>query len=378
MVKTGTDLQQLLLQGSFTTTDLEQLGTMNAVRELKFQPKAKFPRGAFRHLQHMRWLQFLDFTETDISPTDMKDLAGIPKLKHLYLTGCPVTNAAVKHLEGHPTLVNVWLNGSRITDAALKSLATISNLEWLELDDTLITDKGLTHLCRATKLKSLGLRDTAVTDLGILQLAALPKLNMATAYVRGTAVTEAGIDAMFAARKRPKVATTAGKKLKRSASGKTARTKSTAKKPSGDAEEIAAAKKTLAGFFKAMSQWERETLKREKETKKPNGDIDLRKFNAFNKRRNEAASAIFDEYCTPKKRVYGGPKDRRYGKPLGYDPKSESIVDEEMPTRSRIVIETRRVSGFSGRYRYVLLKKRGRWLLDSKKKFGSGWENDLL
>ena len=358
-------------QPMLTISDFEELGRMHSVRDLRFGPGVKFPAGAFQHLQGMRWMQFLTVEKSSLTPAHLRDITGISRLKRLWLIECEVTDAALKHLAFHLNLQDVWLHGSKITDAALKPLSTIPNLQWLDLDDTAITDKGLEHLCAAQKLSYLGLRNTAVTDPGILQLAVLPNLNMAGGYVTGTAVTEAGIDALFSARRDlRKSAKSLGKSSeskttpsRKSANDKVeAKTGSSAKlgTASDESEEIEAAKKVLTEFFKAMNQWESEW------------------HIQFSEDRDAAARKIFDDFCTNKKRAYGGPDNRPCGDPLAYDPDHEVIVNVELAARRRIVIETKRSKGFEGRYQYVLLKKGGRWLLDSKKRFTAGWENDIL
>jgi hypothetical protein len=78
---------------------------------------------------------------------------------------------------------------------------------------------------------------------------------------------------------------------------------------------------------------------------------------------------IFDLYCTPKPRPFGRQGSFRH--PPEYDPDSEEIVGISQPTSRRVEILTRNQRTKQDA-KYVLLKKTGRWLLDSKRIRPSG------
>ncbi len=365
-----------IIEGELDERDLEELGRKNKTAGLEFRSVAKFPTRPFRHLASMRLLKFLQFHSCPITPADMADLASLTKLESLWFEDCPVTDAGVKHLAKHPKLFRVVLSNTKVTDAALKHLATIPRLQWLWLDGTAVTDRGLAHLATATGLKSLALRDTAVTNEGILEFAVLPKLNLSAGVVRGTAVTEAGLDALFAAQKMARKAARVAKK----AAPKTSPAKQAAKKTpvTLDPAEIDAAKAVLYAFFKAMNEWEVSYVRRQKAAGKQSkgGMVTEEVWEAC----REDCRQIFSQYCTPKKRAYGRPENVSAGSPPDYeaDPRQEPVTSIETPTRRRIVIETRQEFNVKYRCQYVLLKKGDRWLIDNKKIWGAGWEWTIL
>lgn len=111
----------------------------------------------------------------------------------------------------------------------------------------------------------------------------------------------------------------------------------------------------LFGFIHAMNRWEKEAAR----LFKANGQD-------FTDESLQALRSIFSEYCTPRAR------DRPYGRngsfqtPPEYDPAREDLLEVRPESPRRVVLVTRSAR-LNWRYRYVLLKQKGRWFLDSKK-----------
>ena len=360
-----------ILSGDLEEADFEELGRKNKTTSLQFKKVTSLPARPFRRLAPMRMLKFLCFESCPITPDDMADLAALPKLESLMFERCPVTDEGVTHLRNHPRLWQLVLDRSSITDEALKTIGTISKLTWLWLHDTRITDAGLKHLLPLIKLEDLDLAGTAVTDAGILCLAALPKLKLPQKYGLGTAVTEEGLDAFVAAQRAlRKSAKPGAKEMSR------ATTPKPAKMPQLSEDEIAAAKQTLYAYFKAMNAWQAKHAKRYEKAAK-NESFDARPlFDAC----REDCRQIFAKYCTTKKRAYGRPENVGIGGPEDYpaDPTLEPVTHVEPATRSRLVVETKYRGMLEARHRYVLVKKDGRWLLDSKQRWDGGWKWTIL
>jgi hypothetical protein len=355
-----------IIEGEPDESALQELGKNNKIRGLEFQSITKLPERPFRHLASLRRLKSLVIHSCRVTLADMGDLASFSNLESLWIDGCQVEDAGVERLSGHPKLSRVVLNNTRVSDVALEHLATLPNLEWLWLDGTAVTDRGLAHLTTALRLNSLALRNTAVTDQGILQLAVLPTLNLRAGLVQGSAVTAEGLDALFAAQR---------------AQRESART---TKKPAGKAPatiapaEIDAAKNVLYDFFKAMNEWARLSFE-QLQAAKAQSATGLREDEVW-KRCREGCRQIFSRYCTPKTRSYGRPENVSIGSPPDYadDPEQEPITFIDTPSRQRIVIETKQEFGVKYRCQYVLLKKEGKWLIDSKKIWGYGWAPTIL
>lgn len=350
-----------IVEGELDESDFQQFGRNNDIVSLEFQSISGLPERPFRHLASMRRLKHLDIRSCPLTPADMHDIASLSKLESLWIANCLVDDAGVEALSQHPKLFKVTFEKTRITDAAIKHLAAIPRLEWLWLDGNAITDRGLAHLMTAAGLKSLAVRDTAITDDGILQLAVLPKLDLAAGHVRGTGVTEPGLDALFAAQKAQRKAARVRKPLAKE-------TMTLAP------EEIEAAKNVLYGFFRAMAQWETDC--HEALESRPGLDVDEQ----FWARCRASCRQVFREYCTSRTRAYGRPDNISIGSPPDYqaDPAQEPVTSIEAPDRRRIVIETKQQFAVKYRCQYVLLKKDGKWLIDNKKVWSGGWESTIL
>lgn len=119
----------------------------------------------------------------------------------------------------------------------------------------------------------------------------------------------------------------------------------------------------LWSYIHAMNRWERESARRFK-TPGPGQTQEQAMEEIL-----AASEPIVATYCTPRP---GRVRHTRFGMLPEYDPALESLeqVDYEKPGRA--VMLTRH--GRLGKFRYVLLKKAGRWLIDNKKiDLGGTW-----
>jgi hypothetical protein len=336
-------LAELLEQTRFSVADLEELGGMPTVRTLDFRPGSTFARGGLVHLAKIRNLQFLRFEDSKLSTADLEACARCRGLRQLGLEGCSFPGKALSVLSGLPRLRDLWLQRTRVADRDLAGLSGIATLEWLILDETHISDRGLKHLVGLPKLQTLRLRDTRVTDAGALTLAAAPKVRFNLGCFADTKVTQAGLDAAFAARRGGKAKTT-----KKEAKAGT-------RLPA--AEDAKAAGEVVKGFLKAMNGWERAAAKAWKQ------DRDVEEL-------RPDRDAIFARYCTVKKRAYS--EVLGFSEPPSYSPRKESIQGVEQKGPSRLEVLTQRKPAGAGRRLWVLRKKGGAWRIDSLKESTGG------
>ena len=333
-----TRLAELLDQVEFSLSDLEEIGEMSALRELRFKPGSTFAKGGLAHLARVRNLQFLAFEESKLSARDLAACAACAKLRRLSLEGCSFPAKGLAALVEAARLKDLWLQRTAISDAGLVHLAGLSALDWLILDDTKISDRGLRQLVGLPNLRTLRLRNTRVTNAGVLALAAAPKVRFVLGCFAGTKVTQEGLDAAFAERRGA------------------AKRGSAQRAPSpASAEDEAAASEVLRGFIKAVHAWEKACHKGSKEG---------RELGEFARDRE----AIFARSCTNKKRAYS--EVAGYSVPPEYNPRTEKIQAVEAKSRSRIEILTRRRG--AERRLYVLLRKAGEWRIDSVKSTSGG------
>jgi hypothetical protein len=115
----------------------------------------------------------------------------------------------------------------------------------------------------------------------------------------------------------------------------------------------------LYSFIFAMNRWEKAAAK----AKASHAVID------------KQMQALFDRFCTKKKRPYG--RAGSYSTPPEYNPKTESLLAIDMASASRAELTTRKKDE---EWLYVFLKKKGGWLLDSRKyrPVGGKWMNYYL
>ena len=114
----------------------------------------------------------------------------------------------------------------------------------------------------------------------------------------------------------------------------------------------------VRGFIAAMNQWEKECTRIDR--KEGTGS-------AFGIAA-EPLRQIFAEFCTPRERKYG--RSLSFSSPPEYDPKTERFLGSRRVKPRRTEVETQQASGFKHRVIYVLVKKAGCWLIDSKKQDG--------
>ena len=102
----------------------------------------------------------------------------------------------------------------------------------------------------------------------------------------------------------------------------------------------------------------------------------------FNKKK-KLVSKIFLTYCTSRERKYGRPTIISYGNEgsYEYDVNEEIITDIVEEGKNRIAVHTYREVPMRQKKQYIFLYSKGKWLLDSKKKFSvlkQKWLSDSL
>lgn len=124
-------------------------------------------------------------------------LERVSELEHvttLRLGGSPgLTDAGVTHLARMPRLRHLDLSGCPVSDRSLEILRELPALETLSLAGTAITDAGAKLLSRCDRLARVDLFGTRTGDGAIRALAGKPRLSH---FKSGNAVTDAGLPAL--------------------------------------------------------------------------------------------------------------------------------------------------------------------------------------
>jgi ankyrin repeat protein len=93
----------------------------------------------------------------------------------------------------------------------------------------------------------------------------------------------------------------------------------------------------------------------------------------------ELMNDVYRRLCTDKKRPYG--RNGSYSRPPEYDPATENLVASQEVRTGRAEVMTRSQTQGQREILYVLSKKAGRWLVDSRKSRlvgESDWQNDCI
>ncbi|GKX57135.1 hypothetical protein SOASR030_32470 [Leminorella grimontii] len=96
----------------------------------------------------------------------------------------------------------------------------------------------------------------------------------------------------------------------------------------------------------------------------------------------ERTSPLFDEFCTDKRRVYGGKNPKSFGFPSKFNGIEDPLeVNVEIKTKSRAEVYVKTQSQFKDEYLFIMLKKAGEWRIDSYKnrRYGNEkWSSSIL
>jgi hypothetical protein len=152
---------------------------------------AEISSAALQPLDVLFALEILDVEGSKMSGLDLARLPNRTGLKWLSLNRTNVTDPQLKSLARLPKLSHLFLAETAIGDDGLAHVAALAALEWVDVSKTRITPAGLSALIELKQLKVLNLEDTAIDDGAVPHLARLPQLE--TLQLRGTRVSPRGI-----------------------------------------------------------------------------------------------------------------------------------------------------------------------------------------
>ena len=117
----------------------------------------------------------------------------------------------------------------------------------------------------------------------------------------------------------------------------------------------------LRRFIQAMEKWETESwqaMKQAERTAKPY---------SFENLARPQMTAIFHEFCTPKKRIYLGREDLTLAHPSDYCSDKLILTPRQLSPRRAEFVASSSQRGRVTKWVFVMLKQGGRWLVDNKK-----------
>lgn len=135
-------------------------------------------------------------------------------------------------------------------------------------------------------------------------------------------------------------------------------------------EDLKAIAFTLNSFNEEMYKWEMYC-----------NNIDSDKsFSTEEKleKQKSMVSGIFNKYCTKKDRKEGLPNVISYPIIDGRDkPIEEEILSIEEIAENKAIVSTQKKDSLQSKLQYLLIKKKGNWYIDSKKRY-SNWKKKWL
>jgi hypothetical protein len=162
-------------------------------------------------------LEVLRLNDTKVSGIGLKALGSLNMLRHLEMSGVPLTQDGavtisglrnLRHLslkdtslddDGLKALKNLQLGllicqNTRVTDRGLLAVKDMMGLTSVNFRNTRISGEGLKYLAGLRLLKGLDLLGTDIDDEGLEHLRGLNELN--SLYVGGTKVTNDGVSSL--------------------------------------------------------------------------------------------------------------------------------------------------------------------------------------
>ena len=270
--------------------------------------------------------------------------------------GVALTNEMVAQIVQVKSLVNMGFINTDITDEALQYLATLPKLKLLFLEDNKqvtgegfkyfadkpidhisldgcpVTDETLKIVLQVPRLKSLSLKRTQVTFEGLMAVANYNKVS----FYLDKLFSEEQIKAFEQAQR------TAGKK-----------------KPTAiPTDDLPVVKQLLLDFFTAMTEWEALAAKSD-DTEE--GELLVR----------EKCKALFQKYCTNKRRTGYRPEGISYSLDKGGTYGEHQIIDSELVTKNKIYLYTQ--DDRNDQFRFLIIRKDGKWKIDDCQWHNGGW-----
>lgn len=154
----------------------EQLSSLKHVETLFLYREPLTPAG-IKELGKLTSLRSLSIAH-QFTDAHMKDIAGLIKLETLVLQQNPgITDASLKSMIEMENLEDLWLSDTQVTGVGFKHLAGLKKLRGIYLYSTPTNDAGLKEIAQIKGLQKLWLSETKITDAGLKELHGLTDLT---------------------------------------------------------------------------------------------------------------------------------------------------------------------------------------------------------
>jgi len=134
----------------------------------------KMSDDAVKFLRHLTGLWAVDFDRSDTSDAGAAQLAGMPNLRAISLTGTTVNGACIKSLSSCPRLQMLRFGSGKIGNEALKPLKDFKSLKRIVFNRCNLTDACLQSIAGGASITLLDISNNPkITDAGLKSLAPL-------------------------------------------------------------------------------------------------------------------------------------------------------------------------------------------------------------
>jgi Leucine-rich repeat (LRR) protein len=157
-----------------TDEDLAVFRSLPDVTTIELNNNPRVTDAGLAHLAGLSKLRVLYLYRSQVKGPGIRHLPR--NIEFLMLTRTPLADEGLVPVKNMTRLTGLRLGFTKVTDEGLVNLSGLSALEDLELRNTDLSDAGLEHLRSLKNLKSLSLDHTKVKSAGIARLKqALPK-----------------------------------------------------------------------------------------------------------------------------------------------------------------------------------------------------------
>jgi Leucine-rich repeat (LRR) protein len=169
-------LHTLELSGPVEDPSFEKLGLLAHLQTLRLDCPS-LDDSAAAELAKLPQLRVLDLSGSKLSDVGLAQLGGLLQLQELYLDGTRVTRAGLEVIAKLPQLRVLGLDRTDVVDAGVAALTGHPALEELRLDGTLVTDASVDVLLSMPALRRVSLARTVVSQAAVARLKGHPKLD---------------------------------------------------------------------------------------------------------------------------------------------------------------------------------------------------------
>jgi len=126
----------------------------------------------FEPLSDLRHLEHLSLRGTGIGDQHLHFLNKLTELQTLDLGENPIVGTGLRHIAGLSKLKSLWLiDSGTFTDTGMVHLKSLKDLEFLCIQFTQVTDEGLKHIHGLPRLREVSALGSRVTTRGMRELS---------------------------------------------------------------------------------------------------------------------------------------------------------------------------------------------------------------